>query len=84
MKRLLPAKYLSDFFPGAGDISRAEQGGGGASATASVLAGAPEGSGPPEGSQEEEAGFWSQVSKCSSCSEHGVSFSCALLTSDNM
>ncbi len=38
-----------------GDISRAEPGGGGAAAAAAVLAGAPEGSRPPEGHQEEEA-----------------------------
>ena len=51
-----------------GDISRAEPGGGGAAAAAAVLAGAPEGSRPPEGHQEEEARLRPQVSSIS-CSQ---------------
>lgn len=48
-----------------GDLSRAEPGGGGAAAAAAVLAGAPEGSRPPEGHQEEEACLRPQVSTTS-------------------
>ena len=48
-----------------GDLSRAESGGSGAAAAAAVLAGAPEGSRPPEGHQEEEACLRPQVSNIS-------------------
>jgi len=56
---------LSSHWLWSGDLSRAEPGGGGAAAAAAVLAGAPEGSRPPEGHQEEEACLRPQVSTTS-------------------